>query len=199
MNVIKKDEWAVVLDFLAKGHSGMSRSQPAAQVIGDKYFSLLEVIIREGNALKPGDKVYIGDKKRDVVQYISGRIETKDLTTGAKDELEDVVEKIVEGNQEHFLKFFNESTSLTTRQHQLELLPGVGKKHLWAILDERKGNPFKSFDDVKSRVPLIPDPKTMVVKRIIAELEETDRYNVFVLKLKDQEERKPVREVIARA
>ncbi|MBI4164037.1 MAG: DUF655 domain-containing protein [Candidatus Aenigmarchaeota archaeon] len=196
---IKKDEWAVVLDFLAKGHSGMSRSQPAAQVIGDKYFSLLEVIIREGNALKPGDKVYIGDKKRDQVQYISGRIEMKDLTAAAKDELLDCIEKIVESNQEYFLKFFNESTSLTTRQHQLELLPGVGKKHLWAILDERKVGPFKSFDEIKTRVPLIPDPKTMVVKRIIEELEEKDRYSFFVLKLKEQEDKKPVREVLARA
>ena len=199
MDFIKKDEWAVVLDFLAKGHSGMSRSQPSAQVIGDKYFSLLEVIVREGNALKPGDRLYIGDKKRDAVQYISGRIETKDLTAAAKDELEDVVEKIVESNPEHFLKFFNESTSLTTRQHQLELLPGIGKKHLWAILDERKGNPFKSFEDVKTRVPLIPDPKTMVVRRIIQELEGEDRYSVFVLKLKEQEDKRPVREVIARA
>ncbi len=199
MNFIKKDEWAVVLDFLAKGHSGMSRSQPAAQVIGDKYFSLLEIIIREDNALKPGDKIYIGDKKRDKVQYISGRIDVKELTTTAKDELLDAIEKIVHSNQEHFLKFFNESTSLTTRQHQLELLPGVGKKHLWAILDERKVSPFKSFDDVKARIPLIPDPKTMVVKRIIAELEETDRYNVFVLKPKENEDRRPVREVIARA
>ncbi len=199
MNFIKKDEWVLVLDFLAKGHSGMARSQPAAQAIGDKYFSLLEVIIREGNVLKPGDRLYIGDKKRDKVQYISGRIEVKDLTTAAKDELLGAIEKIVESNQEHFLKFFNESTSLTTRQHQLELLPGVGKKHLWAILDERKGNPFKSFDDIKTRVPLIPDPKTMVVKRIVSELEETDRYSLFVLRPKDQEEKKPEREVLARA
>jgi len=196
---IKKDEWAIVLDFLPQGHYGMSRSQPVGQVVGDKYFSLLEVIVREGEALKSGERVYIGDKKRDKVKYISGRVKVENLSNAAKDELNVAINNIVDQNQELFVKFFSESGPVTTRLHQLELLPGVGKKHLWAILEERKVKPFESFDDIKNRVSLLPDPKNMIVKRIAEELEEKDRYNMFVLKLKEHEQQKPVREVIARA
>ena len=196
---IKKDEWAIVLDYLPQGHYGMSRSQPAAQVVGDKYFSLLEIIVREGTTLKPGEKLYIGDKKRDKVKYISGRVKVETLSNAAKDELDNAIKNIVEQNEAHFVKFFSESGPLTTRMHQLELIPGIGKKHLWAILEERKGKPFESFDDVKKRVSLLPDPKNMIVKRIQEELEEKDKYTVFVLKPKEFEHPKPDREIIARA
>ncbi len=197
--IIKKDDWTVVLDFLPQGHYGMSRSQPVAQTVGDKYFSLLELIIREGSSVKAGDRIYIGDKKRDVVKYISGRIKVSELTNAAKDEMANAINNIVDQNQQFFVKFFNDSGSLTTRLHQLELLPGIGKKHLWAILEERKSKPFESFEDIKKRVPLMSDPKNMIVKRIEEELEEKDRYNIFVLKPKEGDIQKPVREVIARA
>lgn len=196
---IKKDDWAIVLDYLPQGHYGMSRSQPVAQVVGDKYFSLLEVIVREGEVLKPGEKIYIGDKKRDKVKYISGRVSIESLSNAAKDELNNAIKNIVEQNQALFVNFFSESGSLTTRLHQLELLPGIGKKHLWAILEERKSKPFASFEDIKKRVPLLPDPKNIVVKRIEEELEEKDKYTIFVLKPKEFEHHKPERELLARA
>ena len=58
-----------------------------------------------------------------------------------------------------------------SRLHVLELLPGVGKKHMWEILNERKVEPFKSFADLRDRVKLMPDPVTTIEKRIISELE----------------------------
>ncbi len=182
---IKKDEWGIVLEFLPKGHIGMQRSQPVAQVLGDKYFSLLEVIIREGATAAAEERLYIGDKKRDKVKYIQGRIEMSGLTSGSKDELSKAIETVVEKSPEQFIKFFNECGPLTTRMHQLELLPGIGKKHLWKVLEERKVEPFKSFDDIKNRVPMIPDPKKMIVKRVEAELEGKDRYYLFALKPKE--------------
>lgn len=197
--IIKKDEWAIVLDFLPQGHYGMSRSQPAAQAIGDKHFSLLELIIREGASVKTGEKVYIGDKKRDKVKYISGRIKVGQLSNAARDEMENAINSVIDQNQQFFISFFNQSGALTTRLHQLELLPGIGKKHLWAILEERKASPFESFEDIKKRVPLLPDPKNMIVKRIVEELEEKDRYSVFVLRPKEREDQRPEREVIAKA
>jgi len=177
---LKKDEWAITLDFLSHGLYGMERSQPVAQVIGDMFFSLLEVIVREGLALKLGEKVYIGDGKRDKVKYIRGRLEFKDLTIAAKDEVQPTVEKIVKETPQKFLEFFNKSGQLTTRMHQLELLPGIGKRHLWAIIEERKAKPFESFGDLKKRVPLLPDPEKMIVKRIIDEINDKDRYRIFV-------------------
>ena len=50
-----------------------------AQVIGEKYFNLLEVVIKEGVALKPKDKIYIGEGKREEVKYIKGKIKYDEL------------------------------------------------------------------------------------------------------------------------
>lgn len=177
---LKKDENAIVLDFLSHGHYGMERSQPVAQVMGNEFFSLLEVIIRDDVKLTIGDHVYIGDGKRDIVKYIRGRLKLDDLTVAAKEELPDIVEDVIRKNPTRFLDFFNRAGNITTRLHQLELLPGIGKRHLWAIIDERKLKPFESFDDIKKRVPLLPDPEKMVVKRIMEELEDKDKYRVFV-------------------
>lgn len=177
---IKKDEWAVVLDFLARGHYGMRRSEPMAQVIGETYFSLLEIITREDLVLKPEDRIYIGDGKRKDVKYIRKRIDHEELTVAAKEELSGMVEKIVVKNPGMFLEFFNRSGPVTTRLHQLELLPGIGKRHLWAIITERKKEPFKSFEDLKKRVALLPNPEKLIVRRILNELENKDRYRIFV-------------------
>ena len=180
---IKKDEWAIVLDFLQHGHYVMERSQPVAQVVGEEYFSLLEIIVREDAQLKLEKRVYIGDGKRDVVKYIRGRIEPKDLTAAAKDELPSIIDGIIKAKPQRFVDFFNKSGSLTTRMHSMELLPGIGKKHLWAIIEARKDKPFDSFEDLKKRVPLLPDPEKLIVRRVLAELEGSDRYRIFTLKL----------------
>ena len=65
--------------------------------------------------------------------------------------------------------------------HQLELLPGLGKKHMWEIIEERKGDPFKSFEDIKKRVHLMPDPQKLIVKRILAEIAGTEKHKIFVV------------------
>ncbi len=186
---IKKDDWAVVLDFLSHGHYGMSRSQPVAQVLGEKYFSLLEVIVREGQNLKLEERVYIGDGKRDKVKYIAGRIEVRELTVAAKEELEDNIKAVVKKNPKQFLEFFNKSGSITTRLHQIELLPGIGRKHLWAIISERKNKPFESFADLKKRVPLLPDPMKMIMRRILDELDDKDKYRIFVPRMEKSKRR----------
>lgn len=183
---IKKDEWAFVLDFLSHGHYGMERSQPVAQVLGDEFFSLLEVIVRENVALKTHDRVYIGDGKREKIKYIRGRIEYEELTAAGKEELVYIIEKLIEDKPEKFLEFFNTSGQITTRLHRLELLPGVGKRHLWAIIDERKVKPFESFEDLKKRVPLLPNPEKMISKRIIDELQDKDKYRIFVPRIENK-------------
>lgn len=184
---IKKDDWAVVLEFLSHGHYGMSRSQPVAQVLGEKYFSILEVIVREGSELKLGERVYIGDGKREKIKYISGRIGPGELTVAAKEELEDAIVEIIKKSPGQFLDFFNRAGPLTTRLHQIELLPGIGSKHMWAIISERKKKPFESFGDLKKRVPLLPDPVKMVVRRILDEMEDKDKYRIFVPRMEKRE------------
>jgi putative nucleotide binding protein len=177
---ILKDENVIVLDFLSRGHAA-GRREPIAQVLGEKYFSLLEIVVKKETNLKSGDKLYIGEGKRDDVDHIKRRITTKDLTTFARSELPYLVEKLVNENEKKFVDFFNNSRPISTRLHQLELLPGVGKKHMWDIINEKKKSPFKDFEDIKQRIKLMPDPKASIVKRILEELEgENIRYRLFV-------------------
>ncbi|MFH1444932.1 MAG: DUF655 domain-containing protein [Nanoarchaeota archaeon] len=184
---IKKDEWAIVLDFLSHGHHAMERTQPVAQVVGEIYFSLLEVIVRDDVSLEIDERVYIGDGKRDKIKYIRGRLEFDKLTVSAKEELSDIVTNVVKKNPERFINFYNNAGQVTTRFHQLELLPGIGKKHLWAIIDERKKKPFESFENLKKRVPLLPDPEKTIVKRIMEEFLDKDKYRIFVPKFEKQD------------
>ena len=175
-----KDEYVIVLDFLSSGHS-MGRREPIAQVLGTRHFSLLEVVVRYDIKIKSGDKLYIGGDKREQVERIKRRIKTRDLTNFAKSELPFIVEGLIKENEEMFVEFFNNSRPLTTRLHQLELLPGVGKKHMWEIIKQRKVEKFKSFDDIKARIKLIPNPASTINKRIMVELETDDiRYRLFV-------------------
>ena len=64
--------------------------------------------------------------------------------------------------------------------HQIELLPGLGKKHMWEIIEERKVEPFKDFEDIKKRVKLMPDPKKIIISRIISEITGDEKHHLFV-------------------
>jgi len=175
-----KDEHVIVLDFLSRGHS-TGRQEPIAQVLGTKHFSLLEVVVRKDVVLKSGERIYIGESKRDKVERIKRRIRMGDLTSFARSELPFVVKNMIKENEEQFVNFFNNSRPLTTRLHQLELLPGIGKKHMWGIIKQRKVDKFKSFDDIKKRIKLMPDPANAIQKRVMEELEtENPRYRLFV-------------------
>ncbi len=175
-----KDEYVIVLDFLAHGKSSDIKGEPVAQTIGEKFFNLLEIVIREDTEAKPGDRIYVGMDKRDKVKYIRGRINYDELTSYARDELEAVVSQLIEKNESRFINFFNVAGPLTTRLHSLELLPGVGKKHMWQIIGERKKKPFESFKELQTRIGMLPDPKRIVARRIVEELKGKDRHRVFV-------------------
>lgn len=175
------EDYALVLDYLPKGKSSSVKETPLAQIIGTEYFTLLEVIPKM--ELKALEKVYIGQKEREKVSFIKRRIGYNDLTSNSRAELENAVEKIVNENEKKFLDFYNNSTSITIRRHQLELLPGIGRKHVANILKEREEKPFESFADIEKRVPLIPNPKKTIIKRIISELMgEEDKYFLFTRK-----------------
>jgi len=175
-----RDDNVIVLDFLPRGHS-TGRQEPIAQVIGDKYFSLLEVVVKKDVILKSGDKTYIGEAKRDQIDHIKRRVSVNELTSFAKSELPFVVEKLVKENEPRYVDFFNKAQPISTRLHQLELLPGIGKKHLWDVIEERKKGPFTNFEDIKTRIKLMPDPANAIIRRVMEELEQDDiRFRLFV-------------------
>ena len=101
------------------------------------------------------------------------------LTETAKHELEFVVKDLVKKKESEFVKFFNESAPINTRRHMLELLPGIGKKHMQEVVQAREEKPFTSFEEIRERVKLIPDPEKIIIKRIFMELNEEDKHRLF--------------------
>jgi len=182
----KLEDYAYVLDFLPYGHPDDKRPihkrEPLAQVVGEKYFTLLEVSIKKGQNPLVMDRLYIGKGERDVVNKIKRKLRYDQLTPAAKSELPYVLEHIVKQQEERFVEFFNKAESITTRLHQLELLPGIGKKTMWAIIEERKKEPFKSFEDIAKRVKGLQHPEKYIVNRIIYELQNPNtKYKLFTL------------------
>src|SRR3990167_4629735 len=179
-----REEHAIVLDFLPNGYHHDERPMymktPIAQAVGKDHFVLLELVPKKGIHLQLFEEVYIGDGKRDKIHHIVGKIMLGKLTATAKSELEFVIKDIITKNGGRFVDFFNKAQPLSTRMHQLELLPGLGKKHMWQIIEARQERPFENFAEIRSRVKLMPDPKVSVVKRILAELEGTEKHRVFV-------------------
>src|SRR3989338_9026956 len=104
------EEYAIVLDYLAKGKSSSFRSEPIAQVIGTNFFTLLEVVPKE--EVKALEKVYVGKEKRDKILQIKKRINFNELTSTAVAEIEKAIEKIIIEDEPRFVKFFNTAGSI---------------------------------------------------------------------------------------
>lgn len=179
-----KEETAIVLDYLPNGYPFDStpshRKTPIVQAIGKERFILLELVPKKEVSLQPHEEIYIGEGKRDKIHHIIGKLAMDKLTSTARTELEFILKTLIESNEKRFVEFFNSAQPLTTRMHQLELLPGLGKKHMWEIIDERKGKPFENFDDLKKRVKLMPDPEKAIVRRIMQELSGQEKHRLFV-------------------
>jgi putative nucleotide binding protein len=174
---MEMEEYGRVLDFLPEGRPNDRQREPFAQIIGEKYFTLLEISIKKGANCIIGQRLYIGKDKRDIVDKIKSRISFNDLTATARNELLPVIRNIVQDREKEFVAMFNKAGPISVRLHQLELLPGIGKKHLQEILEKRAEKPFESFKDMQTRVSLLPDPVNLISLRIKEELEgETKNY-----------------------
>lgn len=173
----KKEEQAIILDYLRLGHINPERptmrNKPIAQAIGTEKFTLMELSPKNDIDLDIHDEVYIGSGKREKINRVMGLLQFEHLTATSRIELEYTIKDIIEAQEEEYVKFFNEVDALNSRLHKLELIPGIGKKHREMILEERKKEAFKSFEDIKSRVPLISDPAEMLTKRVKLELDTT--------------------------
>jgi len=176
----EKEEYALVLDYLPYGYPLEKKMMPIAQAIGIKNFTLLHLIPRRGLKLDIGEKVYIGDGKRDKIYYILGRLPENKLTQTAREQLTEFISKEIASDEKKFVDFFNNALAINTRMHQLELLPGFGKKHTEAILKEREIKPFESLEDLKTRVSNLPDPKKAIEKRFVEEILGREKYYLFI-------------------
>ncbi|MFB6302143.1 MAG: DUF655 domain-containing protein [Haloferacaceae archaeon] len=175
---------AVVLDHLPHGRPGDDRPQyekaPIVYALGERDFRLVEVDLADDADVSIGDRVALDPSASDLIERIR-EVEYEDISNGARSELEYVVADVVEREEDRFVEFFNEAQPITLRLHQLNLLPGIGKKLRNNVLDERKREPFADFADLTERVSGLHDPKGVLVDRIIEELRDEDlKYKLFV-------------------
>ena len=170
----------VLLDVLPTGRPDDDRPQsqksPVAYGLGTESFRLYELALTDGADVSVSDRI-------DTDGPAVGRyheVSFDDLTRNAAAEVEYAVEDIVDADEERFVDFYNEAGPITLRLHQLNLLPGVGKKLRNNVLDERKRGPFESFEDVSERVSGLHRPREVIVERIVEEIREEDlKYRRF--------------------
>jgi len=185
---------AVVLDYLPHGRPDDDRpayqKSALAHAIGEATLGLYELSLAEEADISIGDRVRLpsGDDGPDGNDGPDdGRVTRvreigyDDLSRGATQELEYAVEELIDASQERFVNFYNGAGPITLRLHQLNLLPGIGKKLRNKIIDERKRAPFEDFADVADRVGGLYSPKEVLVERIVEELRDEDlKYRTFV-------------------
>ncbi|MCK4243324.1 DUF655 domain-containing protein [Candidatus Bathyarchaeota archaeon] len=185
MNSDKKyEEYTYVLDHLPLGKPSaiktVFKTEPIVQLIGEDYFTLLEAEAIRGTTFELRERVYVGKAMpRGKISHITGRINYNNLTSTAKSELPFIIETIVPNREEKIVQFFNKAQAITPRMHALELLPGIGKKYMWTILEQRERKPFDSFKDIQERIA-ISNPAKIVCKRILDELEGAPKHRIFI-------------------
>ena len=179
-----REQHAIVLDFLPNGYPFEKKnwqvSTPIVQALGKEHFVLLELVPKKETKLQLNEEVYIGDGKREKIHHINGKLSPDKLTSTAKSELEFVIKDLVQSDQKRFIDFFNNAHPLSTRMHSLELLPGMGKKRMWEILESRDEKPFEDFADFRKRIKLLPDGEKAIIKRITDEIITLQKHNLFV-------------------
>jgi len=183
---IKKSREVIILDVLRHGHPEENKPSwtkiPIAQVLTFPDFVLYEVKLNKssGFKLKPEEKkTYEEFLYENKLKEVLKKIDYDDLTNTSKALIQPILEKEILNYEEEFINFFNNSTSITPRMHALKLLPGIGKKHMWEIIEARERQKFATFQDIADRTS-ISDPGKHIAQRIIKELQrEGIKYYLF--------------------
>jgi putative nucleotide binding protein len=177
----KYEEYAYILDFTQRGKSSTVRGREGViiQAIGEERLTLL-ALLGYGNAtFEVGERLYIGRDGREKIISVLGRLEYSNISQTAKNELLATVEKIVLESEKRFIDYVNIAQPVTPRIHALELIPGIGKTYMMAIIKERESKKFESFQDIQDRIGL-KDPAKLIAKRIVEEITGEARMNLFV-------------------
>jgi putative nucleotide binding protein len=178
------ENYAYILDYLPNGRQterGFHR-EALALAIGEDELKLFELVPRPGAKFVAGQRIPLVpiEGAPPPIDHVRRRIGYEELTVSGRSELPVTLERIVRTNAPKYLRFFNESPAVSRRFHLLELLPGIGKKTMQQIVDERRRQPFASFEDLEARLHL-KGPERLIVGRIEQELSGVDdKYRLFV-------------------
>ncbi|MFN7105002.1 MAG: DUF655 domain-containing protein [Pyrobaculum sp.] len=183
----RREEYAYVIDILppevavyklpAKIRRDFPHDVTYAHLVGEEYFTLLEVTLKKGSEVEIGERVYVGSGTRGKVDKIVRRIKYDDLQPQGRENLYTTVKKLVGQQESRFVKWLNEAGPITLKLHSLELLKGIGKKKVHEILEERKKKPFASYEEIRQRVGL--DLVELITDRILKELAGQEPYYIF--------------------
>ncbi len=180
---IKKFREVAILDLLIHGHPEEDKPSwaktPIAQVLTFPDFVLYEVKVNKNSDIEVQEqKTYEEFLNEEKLKEVLKKIDHNDLTNTSKALIQPILEKEVLKYEEEFINFFNNSTSITPRMHALKLLPGVGQKHMWEILEARQRQKFGTFQDISDRTS-ISNPTKLIAQRIIKELQRDVKYYLF--------------------
>ena len=179
------EEYACVLDILPEGRPDDRRQFRREAIIyglGVDEFKIFEMAPIPGAVINIGDRVFIGKEteERKQIERVRARVSYAELTHTAQSELGFLLEELVLEQEEKFIEFYNHAGPISRRYHSLELLPGLGKKTMEAVLAHR---PYTSFAEVEEKVSNLRHPEKLIAARIEHEIREPEqKYRLFVRK-----------------
>ncbi|MCI4334991.1 MAG: DUF655 domain-containing protein [Thermoplasmata archaeon] len=178
------ESYAHILDYLPTGRASEHgfRREPVGLAVGENELKLLELVARPGQVLSVGSRIPLlpMDGVAPPIDHVRRRLAYGELTTSARAQLPEALERVVAADPARYLRLFNEAPAVSRRFNLLELLPGVGKRTMLAIVEERRRGPFQSFAELESRLRL-SRPDRWVAARIAQEMEGApDKYRLFV-------------------
>ena len=149
------------------------------QAVGEIGFMLLELAVAADTDLSPSDRVAVESEGSIGVHR---RLTYQILMQAAQDRLEKTIGDIITAKEQRFIDFYNNAQPIGLRKHQLDVLAGIGDARREAIIDERRRGPFADFADLEARVDSLHQPQTLLVERVLTELEEAEevRYKLLV-------------------
>ena len=178
---------SIVIDFYPYGKSlSRRRSEdynPLAVVVTVDWFQFFDVILNKKSKYSLNDLLELTPTNRKILR--TNHLEYQQLSNSALEVLPKVIVNIISTYESRFIKFLNQAHPLTTQMHQLQLLPGIGQKRLWLILEARKKGNFSTFSDFTSRTG-ISDPMSLFLNRILEELKGSQKYSLFTKKKPEQ-------------
>jgi putative nucleotide binding protein len=175
------EEYAYVLDYNLRSKSITVRGREGLilQAIGEGRLTLLELLGVQNASFEIGERVFIGREGRNKILSVLGKLEYGAISASAKNDLPNIVDKIVLSSEQRFVSYINNSPPVTPRIHSLELIPGIGKTYMRSIIKERERKKFESFSEVQARIG-IKDIHKLISKRIVEEISGEVRMNLFV-------------------
>ena len=64
------EDYALVVDYLPSGHASQLRREPVVQLVGERFFTLLEATVKPSANIVTGQKLCVGKEGRDHIERI---------------------------------------------------------------------------------------------------------------------------------